>query len=159
MKRFLPVLIFSLLCISCEGLITQKKSSEEFLEEELKTITWDDVDTYPLFVGCNENDSKALQKKCFETFLHNHINRHLNQDPLISSFPVFDTLLVNLQLTATGEIDVIKIEGATFTFSTFPDLKSLLTESLNSLPKAAPALKRGVPVNTQFTLPLVIKTE
>mgnify|MGYP001433914551 CR=1 FL=1 len=159
MKRFLSLLIFSLLCISCEGIITQKKSSDEFLKEELKTITWDDVDTYPLFEGCNENEVKDLQKKCFETFLHNHLNSHLNQEPLISSFPIFDTLLVNLHLTATGEMDVLKIEGDSLTFSTFPELKNLLSESLNSLPKAAPALKRGVPVNTQFTLPLVIKTE
>jgi hypothetical protein len=159
MKRFLPILIFSLLCISCEGIITQKKSSEEFLEEELKTITWDDVDTYPLFEGCNENDSKGMQKKCFENFIHNHINRHLNQEQLISTTPISDTLMISLQLNANSELSVLGIEGDSLTFSTFPELKERLSESLNSLPRAAPALKRGVPVNTQFTLPLVIKTE
>jgi hypothetical protein len=159
MKRFLPVLIFSLLCISCEGLITQKKSSEDFLEEELKSITWDDVDTYPLFVGCNENDSKALQKKCFETFIHNHINGHLNQGHLVSTTPISDTLMILLQLTAKSEVTILDIKGDTLTFSAFPEIKKLLSESINSLPQAAPALKRGVPVKTQFTLPLVIKTE
>jgi hypothetical protein len=159
MKRFLPLLIISLLCISCEGIITQKKSSEEFLEEELKTINWNDVDTYPLFEGCNENDSKELQKKCFETFIHIHINEHLNQEQLISAVPIFDTLKISIQLNANSELSVLGIEGDSLTFSTFPELKQRLSESLNSLPQAAPALKRGVPVNTQFTLPLVIKTE
>lgn len=148
-----------MLCISCEGLITQKKSSEEFLEEELKTINWNDVDTYPLFEGCNENDSKDLQKKCFETFIHNHINGHLNQEELISGVPIFDTLMISLQLTGKSQVSVLGIEGDSLTFSTFPELKQRLSESLNSLPQAAPALKRGVPVKTQFTLPLVIKTE
>jgi hypothetical protein len=148
-----------MLCISCEGIITQKKSSEEFLEEELKTINWNDVDTYPLFEGCNENDSKDLQKKCFETFIHNHINVHINQEQLISSVSISDTLLILLQLTAKSEVTIMDIKGDSLTFSTFPQLKQLLSESLNSLPKAVPALKRGVPVNTQFTLPLVIKTE
>lgn len=159
MKCLLPLLIISMLSISCEGLITQKKSSEEFLEEELKTINWNDVDTYPLFKGCNENDSKDLQKNCFETFIHTHINQYLNQEQLISATPISDTLMIVLRLTTKSEVNILDIQGDALTFSTFPDLKQLLSESLNSLPKAAPALKRGVPVNTQFTLPLTIKTE
>ena len=159
MKRFLPLLIFSLFCTSCDGIITQKKSSEEFLEEELKTINWNDVDTYPLFKGCNENDSKELQKKCFETLIHNHISKYLNQEQLISTVPISDTLMISIQLTAKSEVTILDIEGDSLTFSTFPELKQLLYESLYSLPQAAPALKRGVPVKTQFKMPLVIKTE
>lgn len=159
MKCLLPLLIFTLLCTSCEGIITQKKTSEEFLEEELKTINWNDVDTYPLFEGCNENESKVMQKKCFETFIHNHINEYLNQELLITTVPISDTLKMVIQLTAKSEVTILGIEGDSLTFSIFPELKQLLSESLNSLPQAAPALKRGVPVNTQFTLPLVIKTE
>lgn len=159
MKRFLPLLIFSLFCTSCDGIITQKKSSEEFLEEELKTINWNDVDTYPLFKGCNENDSKDIQKKCFEAFIHNHINGHINQEQLISTTPISDTLMISIQLTAKSKVTILDIEGDSLTFSTLPELKQLLFESLYSIPQAAPALKRGVPVNTQFTLPLVIITE
>lgn len=148
-----------MICISCEGIITQKKTSEEFLEKELKTINWNEVDTYPLFEGCNESDTKEHQKNCFENFIHNHINKTLHQEALISTVPISDVLEITLQFTAQSEVNVLEIKSDTITFQTFPELRTLLLESLQSLPQATPALKRGVPVNAQFILPLEIKTE
>lgn len=159
MKCLLQLLIISLISISCDGILTQKKSSEEFLHEELKTINWNDVDIYPLFVGCNESDPKDVQKNCFENFIHNHINKMLHQEVLISTAPISDVLEITLQITAQSHVNVMEIKGDTITFQTFPELRMLLVESLQSLPQATPAIKRGIPVNAQFILPLEIKTE
>lgn len=159
MKRILPLLIFSLFCISCDGLITQKKSSEEFLKEELKTINWNEVDTYPLFPVCDESESKSNQQRCFETTLHNHLNELITKQELVSSVLIEDTLLIHLSISKNSEFIITKISGDSLTFDTFPELQNQLYESMTSLPKIEPALKRGVPVNTMFVLPLVIKTE
>lgn len=153
------LLFVTFIFFSCEGIITQKKSSEEFLQEELKTIQWNEVDTYPLFEGCNESDTKENQKKCFENFIHNHINKSLHQEVLISTLPVSDVVEITLQFTAQSDVNVLEIKGDTITFQTFPELRMLLLESLQSLPQASAALKRGVPVNAQFTLPVIIKSE
>lgn len=153
------LLFIALIFISCDGILTQKKSSEEFLQEELKTIHWNDVDTYPLFESCNESDTKENQKKCFENYIHNHINKSLHQEILISTVPVSDVIEITLQFTTKSEVNVLEIKGDTITFQTFPELRMLLLESLQSLPQATPALKRGIPVNAQFTLPVVVKSE
>lgn len=159
MKRILPLLIFSLLCISCDGIITQKKTSEEYMEEELKTINWNEVDTYPLFPFCDESDPKTKQQSCFETTLHNHLKSIIQNQVLVSSILIEDTLLIHLSISKDSEFFITEISGDSLTFLTFPDLQNQLYESISLLSKVEPALKRGVPVNTVFVLPLVIKTE
>jgi hypothetical protein len=159
MKRILPILIFSLFCISCDGIITQKKSSDEFLEEELRTINWNEVDTYPLFPDCDESETKINQQRCFETTLHNHLKGLIYNQELVSSIEIDDTLLIHLSISKDSGFFITEIAGDSLTFDTFPELQNQLYESISLLPKVEPALKRGVPVNTMFVLPLVIKTE
>lgn len=159
MKRILPLLIISLLCISCDGLITQKKTSEEYMEEELKTINWNEVDTYPLFPFCDESEPKAKQQSCFETTLHNHLKGFISNQELVSSVLIEDTLMIHLSISIDSDFIITEISGDSLTFITFPELQNQLYESIKSLPKIAPALKRGVPVNTKFVLPLVTKTD
>lgn len=159
MKHFLLLLAFSLSFISCDGIITQKKTSDEFLEEEIKSINWNEVDTYPLFPNCNETETKSNQRLCFESTLHNHVNTYINSQELISNTVIADTLFINLSILKESEFVITKIEGDTLTFSTFPELQGQLYESISTLPTVQPALKRGVPVNTMFVLPLILKTE
>lgn len=129
------------------------------MEEELKTINWNEVDTYPLFPDCDESESKSNQQRCFETTLHNHLNELITKQELVSSVLIEDTLLIHLSISKNSEFIITKISGDSLTFDTFPELQNQLYESMTSLPKIEPALKRGVPVNTMFVLPLVIKTE
>tara|TARA_R110000850_G_scaffold190308_4_gene316237 strand:- start:12314 stop:12793 length:480 start_codon:yes stop_codon:yes gene_type:complete len=155
--NLLVILLF--LLISCDTFLTPKKTSEEFLEEELKTINWNDVDTYPLFPNCDESDSKEQQKKCFESTLHRHINTHIQNEELISNKAVYDTLLINIEISGNSEVTISGIEGDSLTFAIFPELREHLYKSIKTLPKTEPALKRGVPVKTAFILPLILKSE
>lgn len=159
MKSGILVFILSFLLNSCDTFLTPKKTSEEFLEEELKTITWDEVDTYPLFSNCNENDPKTAQKTCFETTLHKHILESIQNEEFISNETIFDTLFIHFKIANTSVVNIIEIEGDSLTFATFPELQNQLIESIYTLEKVEPALKRGVPVNTRFTVPLLIQTE
>lgn len=158
MKRFLTLLIISLLYISCDGLITQKKTSEEYMEEELKTINWNEVDTYPLFPDCDESEPKTKQQSCFETTLHNHLKGFISNQELVSSVSIQDTLLIHLSISKGSDFIITEISGDSLTFAALSELQNQLYESIRSLPKIAPALKRGIPVSTTFILPLVIKS-
>lgn len=159
MKKGSLILLLIFIFSSCDRFLTPKKTSEEFLEDELKTITWDEVDTYPLFSNCDENDSKTEQKTCFETTLHKHILEFIQNEEFISNETIFDTLFIHFEITNTSQVNIIEIEGDSLTFATFPELQSQLIESIKTLERVAPALKRGVPVNTQFTVPLLVQTE
>lgn len=159
MKSGILLLILSFLLISCDNFLTPKKTSEEFLEEELKTINWNEVDTYPLFPNCDESDAKEQQKNCFESTLHKHINTYIQNEELISNKAVFDTLLINIEISGKSEVTISGIEGDSLTFEIFPELREHLYESIKTLPKTEPALKRGMPIKTAFILPLILKSE
>ncbi len=159
MKPCVLLIFLAVLWSSCDTFLNQKKTSEEFLEEELKTITWNEVDTYPLFPNCDESDAKEQQKKCFESTLHKHINMYIQNEELISNQAVFDTLLINIEISGNSEVTISGIEGDSLTFATFPKLREQLYESITTLPKTEPALKRGVPIKTAFILPLILKSE
>lgn len=159
MKCIFPILLFTLFCFSCDGIITQKKSSDEFLKEELKTINWNEVDSYPLFLNCNEGATKIKQQSCFETTLHNHLISSIQKQELVSSILIEDTILIHFNITRDSEFLITEIVGDSLTYDTFPNLQNLLFESIKHLPNVSPALKRGVPVSTEFVLPLVIKTQ
>lgn len=159
MKPCVLLLFLAVLWGSCDTFLNQKKTSQEFLEDELKTINWTEVDTYPLFPNCDESEPKINQQRCFETTLHNHLKGFIQTQELLSSVMIDDTLLIHLSITKDNEIFITEISGDSLTFDTFPELQDQLYESVSSLPKVEPALKRSVPVNTAFVLPLVIKTE
>ena len=147
------------LCTSCKYFETEKISSEEFLEEELKSITWNEVDTYPHFPECTESLEKSAQKECFESTLLNHIQAQLLQKELISTEALHDTVFMTIHIDNTGEITLTETRGDSITFAELPDLKRWLEESVAMLPHTQAALKRGIPINTRFTLPLVVKTD
>jgi len=159
MKSCVFLLFFVVLSGSCDSVLNQKKTSQEFLEEELKTINWTEVDTYPLFPECDESEPKINQQRCFETTLHNYLKGFIINQEYVSSIEIDDTLLIHLSISKDSDIFITEISGDSLTFDSFPELQNHLYESISALPKMAPALKRGIPVNTAFVLPLVIKTE
>ncbi len=155
---FLLLILFAF-ATSCKYFNTEKISSEEFLEEGLKSIKWNEVDTYPNFPNCEESLEKIEQKTCFETTLITHFHNQLLQKDLISTGAILDTVVMTLKVSNNGKITLTEIAGDSITFAKLPHLKLWLQESVITLPLTQAALKRGIPVNTQFTLPLVLKTE
>lgn len=159
MKYGFLILFLLSVCTSCKYFETEKITSEEFLEEELKSITWNEVDTYPHFPECAESLDKPAQKECFESTLRNHIQTQLLQKELISIEALHDTVFMTIDIDNSGEITLAETTGDSITFAELPELKYWLEESIAILPKTQPALKRGIPIHTRFTLPLVVKTD
>lgn len=148
-----------LVCTSCKYVEAEKISSEEFLEEELKSIDWSEVDTYPIFPECDESKDKIIQKECFESVLLSHIENYLHSKEMISSQSLSERVMMHIFVNDKGVVSAPEMLIDSVVIAEFPELKIWLVESLGTLPKTEPALKRGVPVNTQFTLPVLIETE
>ncbi len=154
------IVIFLLLCLasSCQFFETEKISTETFYEEELKSIDWKDVDQYPAFAQCEAYSEKLAQKSCFENTLSSRIHEFINTKKVSAARPLNDTVKLKFSVTKEADLSVLKIQMDSLLRTEFPLLEEWISESIDSIEVVAPAYKRGIPIKTQFTLPIVIKT-
>ena len=156
MKRLVCFYFLVLLC-SCDYFEKQKVNSEDLLEEELQTFNWNDVDTYPTFKSCDSITVKEESKACFQNTLLSHVNTYLGNQNIVVSEDVNDTIKIKLIIDSKGLLQVEDISIKSETQFQIPEIDSLLRESIRSIPKIYPAIKRGQQVTTAFELPVIVK--
>ena len=152
---YILLLVFS----SCQYFEKQVPSEKELLQKELKSINWKEVDEYPSLVDCESVTDKKQQQQCFFERLTQLIQEKLSVDTLVALYPELDTI----------EVKVTVFPNATLQFEPqFPKdsvaydtikIDSILRARLVGFPKVNPAIKRGIPVKTQFILPVILKVE
>ena len=148
-----------MLATSCQFFETDKISSETFYEEEIKAIDWDQVDRYPAFSNCEQFSEKEEQKHCFETTLSRYVHEFIASQNLVTQSDLNSAIQMNFTISNQGEISNLSIVMDSTIQKKIPRLKEWLTHSIDSLPKLLPAYKRGIPVETKFQLPVLIKSE
>jgi len=146
------------LATSCQYFETDKISKETFYQEELKTIDWKDVDQYPAFPKCENFTEKTKQKSCFENALSSHLRQTFTNHNAIAVRDLNDTVTVKFTISNTGKLSIMEIQITETIKAEFPLLHNWLEESIDTLHPVAPAYKRGIPVATQFILPIIINT-
>jgi len=144
---------------SCQFFDTERISSQEVLEDELRAMDWSDIDSYPAFPVCDGIMEKQQQRTCFETTILSAISTQLALGKWVTSFPLSDTLFLQLEVDANGMLEVAPIVMDSLLKVSLPKMDSLLLEGIKQLDKPAPAYKRGIPVRSKFTLPVVIDSE
>ncbi len=123
-------------------------------------IDYNDVDVYPLFLDCNNCDSSEKQNLCFEMELIRRLQKYTSNSHLGASDQVSDTIMVDILVDTEGKISIVEIHKNSETERQIPELDSLLFKSIASLPSAVqPSLKRGIPVNSMFKLPIVVSSK
>ena len=156
--RFLWTLISVLLLTSCDLLAPKEEKTRKLVQQELQGINWNDVDQYPLFQSCAESISKEAQRSCFEDQLLLHFARTLDEFEFVIKENVEDTIYVDFLVEKDGSITVLDIEDHKSLQEQIPEFNAIITQSLKSLPQVEPALKRGIPVNAKFRIPLELNT-
>lgn len=158
MKKYLAILLLFLLQ-SCQYFEKKIPSEKQLFNQKIKEINWREVDEYPTVDECDKLDDVASRKQCFFDFMSTIIQQKLSVDTLKILFPKIDTIEVKVTLnpdaTMSFEPQFPKDSVAYDTIK----IDSLLKQKLINFPKINPALKRGIPVKTQFVLPVIIKTE
>lgn len=147
------------LLVSCDWLPSKEAKTQKIVENELRSIDWNDVDQYPLFDSCDETVSKQEQKECFERTLLQNLGMSLQAYEFVLKNELQTTLYVDFMVDANGELSVMEIDSNSVLEEQLPEFNGIITQSLKSLPKPAPALKRGIPVRTRFRLPLQLTTK
>lgn len=158
MKRVLVFLVF-INMMSCDYFNKKKVYSEDLLEEELQSFSWNEVDEYPAFISCDSTLEKEAKKQCFEHTLRDILNTNLAQHHIVVTEAIDETINLKITIDKEGQFSINSIESSALTKQQIPQLDSLLRASLDSLPKIFPALKRSQQVTTQFSFPVVIKIE
>ena len=158
MKSYYLFLLFFIF-YSCQYFEASVPSEQELLQKELKAINWKEVDEYPSIIECDKIVNKKQRQHCFFEVLTQLIQEKLSADTLPLLFPELDTI----------ELKVTVFPDATLQFEPkFPQdsvsydkvkIDSILKARLVDFPKINPAIKRGLPVKTQFTLPVILKVE
>jgi hypothetical protein len=155
MKQFC-VFVIVLMLVSCEYFNVKKTSSDAILKEELHTFNWDDVDEYPSFSLCDSSVTKSEKKVCFQNTIVNHITNYLQKEVIVVSQDINDTILLKFQVNKLGDLVLIQAKVDSITIQEIPEINKLLKQSLDSLPKIFPAIKRGQQVTAEFNLPIII---
>jgi hypothetical protein len=152
-------LLFLLLIFSCQYFGGEVPSKKELLDKELNAINWNEVDEFPSFSECDKIKDERLQKQCFFEFLTQTIQEKLTSDTLATLYPELDTIEVKVTVFPNS---IMKFEPQFPKDRTAYDtikVDSILQSRLVNFPKVNPATKRGLPVKTQFILPVIIKSE
>ena len=158
MKKALA-LLFLILISSCQYVGGEVPSKKELLDKELNAINWNEVDEFPSFSECDKIKDERMQKQCFFEFLTQTIQEKLTSDTLANLYPELDTIEVKVTVFPNS---TMKFEPQFPKDSTAYDtikIDSILKSRLVNFPKVNPATKRGLPVKTQFILPVIIKSE
>ncbi|HNP31785.1 MAG TPA: hypothetical protein PKN96_00680 [Flavobacterium sp.] len=158
MKRLLPILAL-LFFQSCNYFQKQVPNEKELLDKQLKEINWNEVDEYPSVSDCEKLKDDAQRKQCFFEFLTTTIQQKLAVDTLSTMFPQLDTIEVKVTVfpNSTMQFDP-QFPKDSVAYDTIK-IDSILHARLIDFPKVNPAIKRGIPVKTQFVLPVIIKQE
>ncbi|KSA15158.1 MAG: hypothetical protein ABJF56_08375 [Maribacter dokdonensis] len=157
MKRVIYFLVLILIS-SCSFFDSKQKRTQELINEELRHIDWNSVDSYPFFYSCDEAVTKDQQKICFEETLISHFQETLNDFEFTLTDKESETVDVIFVIDTLGRIRVSNIEKNVLVLDQMPEFDGVVTQSLKNLPKLAPAIKRGIPVNTKYRIPIQLKT-
>jgi len=158
MKRFLTFFLLAIVS-SCSLFESKQKRTQQLVDEELGQIDWNSIDSYPFFFTCDENVSKEAQKACFEETLTTHFQNTLNEFEFTLTDKKSETVTVLFIIDTLGQIKVIDINKDVAVLKQMPEFDGVITQSLKNLPKLAPALKRGIPVNTKYRIPIQLNTK
>ena len=142
--------------VSCD-FISPKKTTLRNTVLLDTVINYNEVDVYPLFLDCNNCDTSEKQNLCFEMELIRRLQKITNKNSLGANKQIRDTVMVDILVDNQGKISISKIHKNQNVLEQIPELDSLLYQSIAELPAAVqPSLKRGIPVNSMFKLPIVV---
>jgi hypothetical protein len=134
-------------------------SEKELLQKKLKAINWKEVDEYPSFVDCDKLDNKSDRQQCFFEFLTQLIQEKLSVDTLSILYPELDTIEVKVTIFPNAKMQFEpQFSKDSVAYDTIK-IDSILHARLINFPTVSPAIKHGIPVKTQFIVPVILKVE
>ena len=157
MKKISFLLCF-LFLFSCQIIDKKVPTEQELFEKQIKEINWSEVDEYPSFLECDKISDNNQRKQCFFEFMATTIQQKLSVEDLAVLYPQLDTIEVKVTVFPDASLQFEpQFESDSLAYDKIK-IDSILKSKLIDFPKVNPALKRGIPVKTEFVLPVIIKS-
>jgi len=142
--------------VSCQLFEKKVPSEKELFEKRIKEINWKEVDEFPSINECEYIKDEQQRKQCFFEFLTNSLQEKLTADSFSNLFPKVDTIQVKVTVMPDASLLFEPQFSKDSLAYNAVKIDSILHARLVDFPKINPAIKRGIPVKTQFILPVVI---
>lgn len=152
-KRYFLVSLCCFALVSCE-FFKKKELPQDVVVDTI--VDYKAVDVFPLFPSCDSIPSQEKQRICSQIKLSESLYASLSKANIITSRKVNDTILISLKIDNNGLVSLKEIIASEFIQKQIPSLDSLIVEGVQKLPQLSPAIKRGIPVTTEFQLPIIV---
>ena len=154
LKQFFSLLFIGFFVVSCAYFDHKSKSKAIMAVDTI--VDFNTVDAFPLFPNCEHIPTREKQQICFQMEMSQHIYASLKKHQLNAKEIVNDTVYVKLKVDNLGKISLSGIKISEKTKILLPNFDSIVKVSLQYLPTLQPAIKRDMPVTTEFTLPIIL---
>ncbi len=158
-SRLLFAISFVFLFTNCDFISPKGSSLQNFASVDL-IIDFSTVDVYPMFKECKDSEINQNQLQCFEKEIIKKLKQAISKNELEIGNRFSDTVYVDLLVDQQGKISIKKYRSTFAIKREIPMFDSIFRRSVDQLPlMVQPAVKRGIPVNSQFSLPVIISVE
>lgn len=160
MNRLKKILLFGLLIWmqSCQFFERRVPSEDDLLKQRLEEVNWQEVSVYPALPPCDGYFDKEKRRDCFFREMEKLLHKKFQNDTMTFANFAVDTIWVKVTVNPDSTVlfetqldDIPEMKRDT--------LDLLIQKRLVDFPKIEPAQKEGIPVRTQFLLPVVVKLE
>lgn len=150
--------LYLLLCVICFSSCDYFSFERKKNIQELDTIVdKSSVDVFPSFKVCDAIIDKEKKANCFRETIHKEITTQLSQEQIKVKKPVDEIVNVIISVHADHKIVLKSFEASDSLLTMIPDLQERVAKSIQKLPKVRAANKRGIPVTSEYKLPIRIK--
>ena len=155
MRYFLFIcLLFSF--TSCNYFSFEKNKNIEKINMD---VDFTSVDVSPSFKVCDVFIDKVKKNTCFRNTIREEIAKSLSKYSIKVKQPLDETITVTMIIKSNKEVKLMNIDASETLIKEIPVLHEMIEKSIADLPNVYPAIKRGIPVTTQYKLPIKIKLE
>lgn len=152
--RILALLLLLVLNTSCKYFTFEKKSNLQAIDT---IIDFSSVDASPTFLACKDFIEKEARNNCFRTTIHKNISENLAKHQLEAKKPINEIISIDVIINNEGIVSVKSVLSSDRIKASIKGLDSIIGISVAALPTISPATKRGIPVATQYRIPIQIQ--
>ena len=158
-KTSLIFSFFFFLACDLDFQISKKISVDEFVNDEMKSFNWSEVDQLPVFENCTQINETSKKNNCFIRTISDSLSLNFIKNDLVLNRTLIDTVFMKFKVDKKGIIEIENIEIGEKILSYKEVINQSFIKTAANLPKLYPAIKRGQEVDVTFYLPILISTE
>ena len=158
-KTSLIFSFFFFLACDLDFQISKKISVDEFVNDEMKSFNWSEVDQFPVFENCTQINETSEKNNCFIRTISDSLSLNFIKNDLVINRTLIDTVFMKFKVNKKGIMEIENIEIGEKILPYKEVINQSFIKTAANLPKLYPAIKRGQEVDVTFELPILVSTE